>query len=507
MAAPVLSHDGTVVNACDSTTGWSGGAVDTELFQQGTGAIGGKAGSGVTAFVVTATAADFSVGGAAEGEHVLIWLTSLTPGKLTTLANGGQRLRVGTSATVYGDHYLAGNDSYIPVGASFIPYAVDMARDFDAVAGGLTLTGNPAQLSACDTFGAANNADSGIMGNFANFLIDQISRGFGIQLVDGDAGTPGTFEAMLDYDVTNSFGWLVPIPGGIGAQGKLLLGSTATACYVRSDGESVVFLDRPVAAGHYELLIDNASSDVDISNGSISAANPASAPWRLAVTAGTFTSSGQTYRGAEQGVDLNSTSTLTGCRVAESGTVVQNGATLDGGTVIDGSTAVVALEADSVADLAGITLSNNDRALDLGTGAGPFTVDQITFTGNTMDIRVNNAADVTVNLSGGSNAATAENIGAGNVTLVSAVSVTFDPVNTGSAVTVAKTADQTVMHDDAPTTGTSSAFSYDGADAGTEVLVVIVDVTFGVVEFAYTLPATDTTVPISQLFDPTFANP
>jgi len=191
----VVSLDGVVQNTADNAGGWSNGAVDPELSYQGTGAVGAKVGNGTTAFVHTGTARNFSVGGANEGDHVVVHLNSLTPGKLDTKANGGMRIRVGSSATVYGDKYVDGTDTKSPTSA-FLPYIFDPASDFDAVAGGFTTTGNPGQLTAARTFGGVAKATSGIMGNFINYHVDQITIGKGLILT----GTNGLLRDFVNAD-------------------------------------------------------------------------------------------------------------------------------------------------------------------------------------------------------------------------------------------------------------------------------------------------------------------
>ena len=64
--------------------------------------------------------------------------------------------------------------------------------------------------TAFDAFGITYNATAGIMGNFNNGLVDQITIGRGLQLTAGDgASTPGDFAGFINYDEgTNIYGFV-----------------------------------------------------------------------------------------------------------------------------------------------------------------------------------------------------------------------------------------------------------------------------------------------------------
>ena len=128
---------GVVQANAESATGWANGGLDNELSYQGGSSYGAKVGSGTTRFPHTGTACDFSAGGANEGDHIIVILGSITPGKLDTKANGGLGVLAGNDVSNYGEWYVDGSDTKSPT-TLFLPYIIDPASDFDNTVGAIT---------------------------------------------------------------------------------------------------------------------------------------------------------------------------------------------------------------------------------------------------------------------------------------------------------------------------------------------------------------------------------
>lgn len=426
---------GAVQNNAESATGWANGGLEGELAYQGSSSYGAKVGSGTTRFYHTGTTRDFSSGGGNEGDHIIVVLGSLTPGKLDTFANGGLGIFAGESGTVYGEWYVDGSDTKSPT-TLFLPYIIDPARDFDNVAGGFTTGGNPAQLDTADTFGGRFDATSGIMGNFNNGLVDQITIGTGLR----GTGTGGTLAEWITADegtVGNRYGFLTTREGVVYFQGKMYFGASGSS-YAFSDTDKVIiFPDVPVASDFFEIVVDNASSVVTFDGFTIQA--PGAPKVALTLTSGTWNIDNSTIDGARV-ITGGSGLTLDGTKVTNSGAITQSGATITGGSIIN-STATSALIMDDDTLVTGVDFTGNDIAIDATSAivSDEVNLTGLTFSGNTTDVTVNSANDITINNLSGSNAATCTNTGAGTCSIVSSapvsVTVTFDgnPVE-GAAV-------------------------------------------------------------------------
>lgn len=304
MAAPTIVANSTLITDADSATNWSAGSLDTDSEVQGTGCIGNKVANSTQDFVYDYSGTgsfDFSVGGTDEGAHIYVWLNCLTP-TLDTFTNGGLGIICG-NGTDSGIWYVGGQgENY---GGGWKCFAIDTARDFDAIISGTwTTTGNPAQLDDVDRFGGRVKTTSNIMGNFNNGLIDQIRVGYGLIIEDGDGTTPGDFDALLDADEgtkNNRYGVIRKVGGVYFVQGEIQIGhdTGTTVSRFEDDGKVVVFeeaLDPRdgsslVADGFHGITVQNntylrlgdssgsGASTIGLSGITLQAGDPATKPF------------------------------------------------------------------------------------------------------------------------------------------------------------------------------------------------------------------------------------
>lgn len=416
-----ISLVGVVQTNADSTSGWGSGNLESEVFYQGSGSIGAKVGSGTVRFFHTGTLRNFSSGGGNEGDHIIVILASLTPGKLDTKTNGGLRILAGNDATNYGEWFVDGSDTKSAT-TLFLPYIVDSASDFDAVAGTFTTTGNPAQLNTCDTFGGGFDSTSGIMGNFNNGLVDQITIGSGLE----GTGTGGTLAEWVTADegtTSNRYGFLTTREGVLYFQGKMYFGNSSSS-YVFSDTDKIIiFPDVSVASDFFEIVVENASSDVTFDGFTIQA--PGTPKVALTYISGIWLVKNSTVDGARV-ITGGSGMTIEGSKVSNSGQITLNTMTLISSTITT-STASSALIVSSTSDFANVSdvnfLNNTSGHSIEITGTGTYTFDAITFSGGgadgttTADIYNNSGGAVTVNIINGGDTPTVRN-GAGATTTV-----------------------------------------------------------------------------------------
>lgn len=421
-----------VRNSAESTTGWSAGALDGDSKIQGSNCIGAKTGSGTTRYNHLGTPTlDFSVGGAQEGEHVVVWFNFLTFATLDTLANGGVRAYVGNDAgTNFEEYNITG------LGSGYFGGWVAAVYDPQPVGDN---SGGTYANTAADAFGITYNATAGIMGNFNNGLVDQITIGFGMQMT---GGTPdGTFDDFDSADAgSNIWGWMQKSESIYFVQGKLEIGDGTTTTAFTDTNAVVVFNDRPVQADFYELLVATDATCTlgalsgGVTSGGCSFDSAGTSQYTLTVTQGgtveaVFNCYASTFANFRQ-ADLNASSTVQDTTFRAGGTVTQNGATITNGSISD-STATVAFTMDDDSVVSGVNFTGNDRAVDATSAivADEVTLDGLTFSGNTVDVRVNSANDITIIKANGSDASTCENIGAGSCTIVGSVPVNVNVVD------------------------------------------------------------------------------
>lgn len=384
-----VSLVGVVQNSAESVAGWSTGNLDGELFYQGSGSVGAKVGSGTSAFVHTGTSRNFSVGGANEGDHIIVILNSLTPGKLNTFVNGGLRVRAGSSTTVYGDWYVDGSDTK-PATTAFLPYIVDPASDFDAVAGGLTTTGNPAQLNNAPTFGGVFSAVSGIMGNFNNSLVDQITIGKGLRAT-GTGGLLQDFVSADEGNVSNRYGWITTRDGIVYCQGKLYFGSSASSVVFNDSDQVLVFQDVNVADDHYEIVIENASSDVTFDRWVIKSAGVKKATYTY--ISGAWVIKNGSIIGANS-MTLGSGVAIEDQVINDVGQITQSGATFTRVNISNQTAPMLVSDVSIITDST-FNSGGTGHAWELSEGIGNVTLNNITFNGYGADGTANSAINYT----------------------------------------------------------------------------------------------------------------
>jgi len=210
--------------------------------------------------------------------------------------------------------------------------------------------------------------------------------------------------------------------------------------YAFSDADKVViFPDVPVASDFFEIIVDNASSVVTMDGFTIQA--PGVPKVGLTHTAGTWNLNNSTIDGARE-ITGGAGLTIDATKITNSGAITQGGATVQGGSIIN-STATEAFVMDDYSLVSDVLFEGNTTAIDATSAiiADAVELDNIQFAGNTTDITVNSANDITIQNLNGSNAATCTNTGAGNCTIETSVTITLNDLIPGSTVYIRNTTD------------------------------------------------------------------
>lgn len=412
---------------------------------------------------------------------VYTWVTHHTPGSLGDKAtDGGIRIILGSSSSVYNEYYYAGSDT-IDYGAPWIAAVVDPDQG--------TQTTGSVTTANINTYGASANLPTSGPSKGSPFGIDIIRFGRSIEINDG-VGAAATFTgiAAQNDNTTNRWGQFQRTPGSstnFTMQCRIEFGDTTntTACEFNDSNKNITIADLDFVDSNFIEFDVTQASDVTISSCNFIATSGANTRGRWVST-------------SSSNVDLDSCSfvnmntfgfdantTVTGCTFRGCGQITANGATISTGTRIVNSTAATALLAgSSVTTLSNIDFvsSGTGHALEINGGTS-HTLTAITFT---------NYVTPSINPSSTGNEAIFVNIGSGNVTITSDTdfsyrtagatvtknigqkTLTVSNVVSGSDVVIKSAGTLTKLQDDQDITGTSSTYSYTYS-AGTFVDVVV----------------------------------
>lgn len=451
----------------------------------------------------------------ASDTHVGFWVACLQPAQVNSI---GVRLGGGSTPTTSPWSQWTAITTYPPVGG-WQRVWVDPTRTRDSGAGTL----NTASIRQ---FGAEFDVGD-VGGNAANVLIDAIDYlggGGGLLVDSGTVPSPATFQDFLDADEgnsTNVYGVVVSRDGIIFCLARLTIGD-ATATVFNDDGFVVVFADQALVSSTFMGLtvdLQNASTDVDFTNAIIRSGGSTNLGDLVVTgTSGSFDASGTTFDNLRV-VTLTSACTLSSCTINGSGQITAAGATLSGSTVAN-STASSALLWDTNADPSGelddmsFTSAGTGHAIELGSNT-PAT---ITLSGHSYsgyagtdgstgnEVLYNNSGKaITVNVVGGGSVPAVRNGSGASTTVVANTQVTLTGLVNPTEVRVYEQGTSTEVAGQEDITTGSFQFSDSASD--------VVDIRIFATEYepadilGFTVPASDTSIPVQQRFDRNYRNP
>lgn len=244
----------TTLNAADATTGWSTGTLDTVSFIQGTGCLGLKQSStALNAFVFNNTT---GIDMTASDRHFFAWGLAAGAATLATKANGGVRLRLGTTTANYYEWYVDGSDTYT---GGWKNWVINPQDDPDATGG------SGATLTSVQYFGIVFSNISQYSGNNLTVFADAIRYGTGLQITGAVATTDVGFEEIYSADnsSSNRYGIINKINGVYYTKGELVFGSTGSSTNpdFQDVNSTVVFQDERVSNTLYKINLIGHASD------------------------------------------------------------------------------------------------------------------------------------------------------------------------------------------------------------------------------------------------------
>lgn len=413
-----------------SIGGGAGAAANTDIFIQGAQS-GGRRQSNVTlgGFLIDDGAGnDLS----AANIHVGLWFWVTHYAVLTAL-----RVRIASnSGSGNYDEHIVPLTEY-PSAGGWIRVWVDISRTPDAT-GGTALDEATARY-----FGPIISIPT-VGGNAANLVLDAIDHTTTGLLLTGTSGLFSDFVTADEGNTTNKYGVVTSRNGILFCQARLTLGSSSSLVFSDS-GFTMVFPQQDlVAVDFMGITIDlqNASTSVTWSNGSLQSPGVRKGDLVVTGTSGAFTATVMAFSGLRV-VTLTAACVVTDSVFSQCGVITAAGADLRRSNIV-GSTAAtntsavvwnVAVDPDGYLDNTSYTKgANAHHAIELGTTSPTnVTLRGITLTGfsgtdgnNDSAIHVKRTTGtVTINWVGGTGTPSYRSDGATVVVVVNPVTVSF----------------------------------------------------------------------------------
>jgi hypothetical protein len=443
-----ISNDQTVVDACDSTSGWA---------LTGTGslsAVGGPRREGTNCFRYTSSATQTSFiekttfSFDLTGECLMVWMAA---NEARTLGNVDDIwIRIGSASGDWKEWRMDGLVERRLFYANWYRYCIDpLSSSTSSTAGTLDIT-------AVDRI-RVSMKDNGDKSSVA-IIIDYFSRGAPKITADTTGlieGTAYAFTDLIDEAESTDGGTVMEAlqNGGIGIQGQVAITGTG---WFKEVNKSVIFVDNTrvhqvdsgqlieiTAAATFQL--GNLSGGIGIDGCVLRSqntirwrftANHASATINLygcsfgvmdvfEVLAGSVTVTDGVISDCTTIDLLSSADDFDRISFVQCGEVTPNGAQMDDCSFIAGSTEYQMI-VDVAADIANVTnpsFINGDNAIKI-TAAGTYEFDNHTYSGNTFDVETTHSSGVvTINVNNGGDVPSTNAAGSGTIVVNNTVTV------------------------------------------------------------------------------------
>ncbi|MFT5483320.1 MAG: hypothetical protein ACI9GW_001977 [Halieaceae bacterium] len=346
---------------------------------------------------------NFTIG---ADDHFYGWICMGTYGLAASRDNRGIVFNIGDDTSNFVKFHVNGVDT-LPLGG-MIPYAVRFVEttlaNFRTPVG--TPSATPSQIGCgANTTGAAK---------FANLAMDAVRIGTGYDILNGTGADPeADFAGIAADDIVAREGILVEVGGGYSLQGKVRVGSAATACEFLDSNTNINIVDtRHSLTDLTEILIEHASSIFTLTNVNFNALGTnnrgrfevLTAAATIALTNVGFINFGPSIFG--------SGSTVNGSRWINAGLVTLADGTFNNCS-FDSSPEVTAVSAATPAEAAktngsSFVSTGTGNGLEIGGTAADLTLTNVDFTGYSLTTDADKAIFVniatgtmTINIVGG----------------------------------------------------------------------------------------------------------
>lgn len=455
MAVPSYTTDLLTYNDCTDATGWleligmalsAPPDIDTDLAIHGGICITSdraKTGLSSNAYVgagITLVA----------GECIFLWHKFFAPNSLGLLSEGGVRVMIGDSSSVYDGWYMDGSDTYGYGG--WVNYVVDPTTTPDQVAG--TTTGTYAMV------GNGWNLPTQAPAKGNPFGTDIIRYGRGESIFTGgetaDYATFDGYALVNDHPTTGRFGLIQDQGGSYLYKGLMSLGTTATLVDMR-DANVVINIDdtTKVDLTFNRIEVNNASSNIEWTAVLITALGIVSKGQFEAVDNATISKTSCAF--TDMGTFIyQSNSTLTSTTYRRCGNITQGGATFTG-CIFDTPVGVLSVSNLNLITESTFTSDGTGHGVDLGIIASTQSINwnnndsgyTNTSSGDeTILASVDTGITLTINVGSGYSTPSVYNTGLGTVNVVSGqVTLTIEVVDINTGLPIADLARVYVLTD------------------------------------------------------------
>ena len=255
MATATLGLIGhTEIDDADTNANWTTlTTADPDIRKEGTNSMSGIfRANGSSGYYNDGTARSTS------GEHLRLWINTVNTPYMQPESSNGYQVYVSDGTNT--DYFVVfGSDTY-PGG--WFNAVIDCS---------LFTTVTPANVNEWGLY--ANHASNAK--NAVNTWIDYIRYMDGYYITGGTSGDKVTLSdvATADKGTTTLYGYgiIEETEGVYFASGELQLGNGATTTYFEMDGDVLVYTDKPVADGLYQLNGNGSGADILIVNSTIKA--------------------------------------------------------------------------------------------------------------------------------------------------------------------------------------------------------------------------------------------
>lgn len=467
-----VNADLTDFDLAESATPWSTGDLDADYYVQGSNSVGFYMSKNARGSV-TINATDQTW---ATGDHLYFWISSSVAAKMESKTTGtgtasGVTVRVTLANAAYSEWHVAGADTW---GGEWKCFVIDMGHtgtERYATSGTFSSASQIAEITLY--FDLSNSGN--IRNVPANTWGDAIRFGTGLTAYNTSAADPSFGFADIAAEaelIANAYGITETIDGVVFCQGRLTVGDTGTNHLdFDSQDEVLVFRNRSgdgeggiVGDALYgvDFVANATGSDQDVNfgikvgtgdtmtgrNGTLILPGGSSVVYYVDASDAdmhNFGMYGVTIRGAvggtTYGVDLAAptttfeiaASTFDGCvQLSLDDAVTRNCNFLNSASV---ATSGALYWDNGTTDVENCLFVNNSNAVEVVTLGADMTFSNMTFSGNTYDVRYEGASDYDLNWSGGTEP-TVNDAGAGTLTPVSSVDYILTNIANPSEVTI-----------------------------------------------------------------------
>lgn len=523
----------TRLTATDAITGWTdiggggGSSINTEVQIEGTGCLGRKVSNSVKGMIY-----DNGSGIDMTGRVFRVWVNVTSAGKLAAIASGGIAIRLcTTSATAdYNEYYVAGSDTYTGGWKSFI--IAPTGKTASATNGTFSLTN-------VRYFGVIFNVASTVSGGDNNCYIDALDY---YSSLDVDGTSTAFWADLLANDLSNVRGIIREVGGVYFVNALVNIGDDGTATTDVEDTSEVIVFEDPKYHNGTSLVSANNTATLGLRH-TVGASQAFNVDWGTKIGTGDasvglegmlFLNGGTlpwTFDLSDADMGVGDTANFYGCTMRGMTTSTLTPTSGSGGTfeyvscsfdacdtiepgirafgrrnIVQNSVAVSAFHWDlDPLDWENSSFLNNDRAVLIDT-VDTYDFTQISFSGNTFDVRNNSAGAVTINVLNG-DTPTVENLTTSTTTVNNQISHTLTGIEQFSEVTYVRISDGAeLFHVESVGAGGSTTYNYNYvSDVAVRILINSLD--FENLEIETTLTNTDASIPVSQQDDRIYSNP